>query len=111
MHTCLYNRVEAVKNVEKLLQSTCGNGKVEPGEQCENQGTGCCTNRCVLREGAECNYGPCCTKDCKLKPAGTICNAAEKGDTCDQVSVCARARLCVCVCVYVCVCVCARACV
>ena len=105
MHTCLFNRVEAVESVEVLLQSECGNGKLDPGEQCENMGTGCCTNRCVLREGAECNYGPCCTQDCKLKPAGTICNAAEKGDTCDQVSACAYST------VHLCVCVCVRACV
>ena len=84
LHSCLFNRLDKYESVEKLLQSSCGNGKLDPGEQCENQGTGCCTDRCVLRQGAECNYGPCCTTDCKLKPAGVVCNAAEE-DSCDEV--------------------------
>merc|ERR550534_712668 len=87
LHSCLFNRLDKYESVEKLLQSSCGNGKLDPGEQCENQGTGCCTDRCVLRQGAECNYGPCCSQDCKLKPAGTVCNAAEK-DSCDEDDVC-----------------------
>ena len=67
-----------------LMQASCGNGRLDPGEQCENKGTGCCTDRCVLRPGADCNIGHCCTKDCRFKPAGTVCRVAA-ADSCDEV--------------------------
>jgi len=87
IHRCLFNRLDKYESIERLLQSSCGNGRLDPGEQCENQGTGCCTDRCLLRQGAQCNDGPCCTADCKLKAKGAVCNEAVKGP-CDEDDIC-----------------------
>jgi len=57
--------------------STCGNNKLEPGEDCD--GGSCCTNECKLKPTAHCNYemydsasgvkltttNECCTSYCK----------------------------------------------
>lgn len=88
LHSCLYNRLDKYRNIESMLQSSCGNGRLDPGEECENQGTGCCTDRCVLRQGAECNVGPCCTSNCKLRAKSTVCKRATWRSSCDLDDVC-----------------------
>ncbi|KAI9190404.1 hypothetical protein H9P43_001838 [Blastocladiella emersonii ATCC 22665] len=56
----------------------CGNGVVDPGEQCDSgnplTGSSCCTARCRLRTGAVCDdkNGKCC-RNCQFVAAGTIC--------------------------------------
>ncbi|XP_051496714.1 disintegrin and metalloproteinase domain-containing protein 2-like [Apus apus] len=58
--------------------ATCGNGVVEPGEQCDC-GTAeacaldkCCTPRCNFREGVNCSTGLCCA-NCQFKPKNSLC--------------------------------------
>ena len=80
--------------------STCGNGLVDPGEQCgtaiENN---CCNRDCTLKSGAQCDPGTkehrCCTPSCALAPRATPCRDAstaagisgcDVADTCDGAS-------------------------
>ncbi|XP_048486467.1 disintegrin and metalloproteinase domain-containing protein 19 [Plutella xylostella] len=85
MDYCLRNKPT------KLFESpTCGNGFVEPGEQCDcglimepgarNKCTACChPDTCMLRSNATCATGMCCDLEtCRPKSAGTVCRAAER---------------------------------
>ena len=68
--------------------SLCGNGVVEPGEECdcgysnECKEKNCCYDadekqglRCKLKKGATCSpsQGPCCDYSCKFASASTVC--------------------------------------
>ncbi|KAL0811467.1 hypothetical protein ABMA28_009867 [Loxostege sticticalis] len=89
MDYCLRNKPK------RLFDSpTCGNGFVEPGEQCDC-GLGehnaacraCCTAACMLRGNATCAEGTCCNlQTCRPKSAGTVCRAAER--ECDLPEYC-----------------------
>ncbi|KAM9622480.1 LOW QUALITY PROTEIN: disintegrin and metalloproteinase domain-containing protein 5-like [Trichechus inunguis] len=76
---CLQNR-SIDTPVYKAPTRICGNGILEPGEQCDC-GTSlncthkrCCDPRtCALKKGMKCGSGTCCTKDCKVKPSGALC--------------------------------------
>jgi hypothetical protein len=54
----------------------CGNGIVEPGEECDagNSGNACCTTQCKYTAGSRCGDTdtPCC-KNCQPEPAATAC--------------------------------------
>ncbi|PAA49798.1 hypothetical protein BOX15_Mlig013992g2, partial [Macrostomum lignano] len=64
---------------------TCGNGIVEPGEECDCGGPlacrkdRCCqADVCKLVKGAACATGDCCnTTSCSPLAAGTLCRLAE----------------------------------
>ncbi|CAH1783545.1 unnamed protein product [Owenia fusiformis] len=79
---------------EKLLDgAVCGNGFVEPGEECDcglkkDCDNPCCNaTTCRLHSNATCATGPCCNlKTCQLKPAATLCRKA-KGP-CDLAEHC-----------------------
>ena len=62
LHRCLVDRKRLDKFVdaEHLMKAECGNGKIDAGEQCENMASGCCTDKCLLKAGAQCYEGPCC---------------------------------------------------
>ncbi|OWR53512.1 putative ADAM metalloprotease [Danaus plexippus plexippus] len=89
MDYCLRNKPKRL-----FEPSTCGNGFIEPGEQCDcglagdPACTACCDPRaCVLRSNATCAAGECCdTTTCRPKPAGTVCRAADK--ECDLAEYC-----------------------
>lgn len=80
---CLRNKPKS------LPQKTCGNGFVEPGEECDcgtmpipgsyNPCHACCEpNTCKLRSNATCATGLCCDlQTCRPKSAGTVCRSAE----------------------------------
>ncbi|XP_055606084.1 disintegrin and metalloproteinase domain-containing protein 12-like [Uranotaenia lowii] len=75
---CLNNKPEKL-----LVRSTCGNGLVEPGEECdcgltESCDTKCCDAKtCRLTVNSTCAGGACCDLDsCQLKSAGTRCRAS-----------------------------------
>jgi len=57
--------------------ASCGNGVVEPGEECDDT-SACCgspssSNACKLTSGSQCSgETPCCTQ-CKFKPSSTTC--------------------------------------
>ncbi|XP_076233751.1 disintegrin and metalloproteinase domain-containing protein meltrin [Calliopsis andreniformis] len=88
MDYCLRNKPQ------KLFDSPiCGNGFVEPGEQCdcglkENCDNPCCNvTTCMLHSNASCATGKCCDlKTCRPKTAGTECRSAEH--ECDLPEYC-----------------------
>ncbi|XP_076759529.1 disintegrin and metalloproteinase domain-containing protein meltrin [Xylocopa sonorina] len=88
MDYCLRNKPQ------KLFGSSiCGNGFVEPGEQCdcglkENCKNPCCNvTTCMLHSNASCATGECCNLEtCRPKSAGTECRGA--GHECDLPEYC-----------------------
>ena len=59
----------------KPYVAVCGNGVVEPGEQCDDS-TGCCTSTCKLASGAQCSgTSTCCTAQCQYAPSSVGCGA------------------------------------
>ncbi|XP_038638867.1 disintegrin and metalloproteinase domain-containing protein 8a [Scyliorhinus canicula] len=91
MTECLWNSPGA----DELYGSpVCGNQFLERGEECDCGTVAECTNPCCnattcrLKEGVECAGGECC-QNCKIKPAGQICRAAQHdcdlSDYCDGV--------------------------
>lgn len=93
MDYCLRNKPKS------LYESpTCGNGFVEPGEQCDcgtmpvagtyNPCHACCEpSTCMLRSNATCGAGMCCDlQTCRPKSAGTVCRSAER--ECDLPEYC-----------------------
>ncbi|CAH0721235.1 unnamed protein product, partial [Brenthis ino] len=89
MDYCLRNKPKRLFN-----SPTCGNGFIEPGEQCDCGLNGspaclaCCHPKaCVLRANATCAVGECCDpQTCRPKPAGTVCRSADK--ECDLPEYC-----------------------
>lgn len=72
------NHVTSVKGVcYDVLTPECGNGVLEPGEECDDT-SGCCDLKtCKLARKAMCTPGldpACCTADCKFLPTSTGCN-------------------------------------
>ncbi|XP_074153329.1 disintegrin and metalloproteinase domain-containing protein 8 isoform X2 [Sminthopsis crassicaudata] len=69
----------------------CGNGFVEPGEECDCGSPEECTNRCCnattcrLTTGATCAQGECC-HECQVLPEGRVCREAR--DSCDLPEFC-----------------------
>ncbi|XP_033162547.1 disintegrin and metalloproteinase domain-containing protein 12 [Drosophila mauritiana] len=89
MNYCLRNKPE------RLFESpTCGNGFVEPGEQCdcglpEHCENACCNaHTCMLHsKNATCATGECCDlTTCRPKLAGSSCREAE--NECDLPEYC-----------------------
>jgi len=69
--------------------SVCGNGIVEPGEQCDQSsfgaGSSCCDSNCKLQPGCQCASGACCGSDNRLL-RGVVCRAAQ--GVCDVAETC-----------------------
>ncbi|KAF5288635.1 hypothetical protein FQA39_LY15330 [Lamprigera yunnana] len=79
MDYCLRNKPEAL-----FASPVCGNGFVEPGEQCdcgllEHCDNTCCNaTTCMLFNNATCATGECCDlKTCRPKSASTLCRSAD----------------------------------
>ncbi|XP_060638768.1 disintegrin and metalloproteinase domain-containing protein 23 isoform X3 [Anolis sagrei] len=83
--SCLFNRPT------KLFDTTeCGNGYVEPGEDCDcgfqmDCYANCC-KKCSLSNGAHCSDGPCCNDTCLFIPRGSECREAV--NDCDITEIC-----------------------
>ncbi|XP_013363750.1 PREDICTED: disintegrin and metalloproteinase domain-containing protein 15 isoform X2 [Chinchilla lanigera] len=88
MGSCLFERLPGLP----LVNTSCGNMFVDPGEQCDCGFADDCTDPCCdhdtcqLRPGAQCaSDGPCC-ENCQLRPAGWQCRPS-RGD-CDLPEFC-----------------------
>nr|XP_031547407.1 disintegrin and metalloproteinase domain-containing protein 18-like isoform X1 [Vicugna pacos] len=75
-------------------QSVCGNGILEPHEECdcgseeECQFKNCCDyNTCKLKGSVKCGSGSCCTSKCELSVAGTPCRKSIDQE-CDFTEYC-----------------------
>ncbi|XP_025916065.1 disintegrin and metalloproteinase domain-containing protein 21-like [Apteryx rowi] len=85
---CLDNAPESVM---PFTPQRCGNGILEPGEQCDCGSAAqckldpCCDNTCQKKEGAICTSGGCC-KNCKPLPEGEVCR--ESTSPCDLPEYC-----------------------
>ncbi|XP_076010041.1 disintegrin and metalloproteinase domain-containing protein 22 [Genypterus blacodes] len=75
--SCLFNKPQ------KLLDPPeCGNGFVEPGEECDcgnpaecaKEGENCCKS-CTLTQGSKCSNGLCCD-NCQMEFMGVVCREA-----------------------------------
>ncbi|XP_050303471.1 disintegrin and metalloproteinase domain-containing protein 12-like [Anthonomus grandis grandis] len=88
MDYCLQNKPE------KLFKGpVCGNGFIEPGEECDCGSEEYCNNNCCnatsckLKENAVCAGGECCDiKLCQLKPGTPLCRPAKT--KCDLPEFC-----------------------
>ncbi|XP_035989776.1 disintegrin and metalloproteinase domain-containing protein 22 isoform X2 [Fundulus heteroclitus] len=75
--SCLFN-----KPLKLLDPPECGNGFVEPGEECDcgspaecaREGENCCKN-CTLTKGSNCSNGLCC-RNCQMELMGVLCRDA-----------------------------------
>nr|XP_021154595.1 disintegrin and metalloproteinase domain-containing protein 32-like [Columba livia] len=72
--------------------TVCGNGVVDPGEQCDC-GTAesclldnCCTPQCTFKPGVKCSVGLCCEK-CQLKRQNAPCRPPADAQ-CDLPELC-----------------------
>ncbi|XP_021431767.2 disintegrin and metalloproteinase domain-containing protein 8 isoform X1 [Oncorhynchus mykiss] len=69
----------------------CGNGFLDPGEECDCGTVEECKNPCCdpttcrLTEGSSCDHGTCC-ENCQLKQATSLCRAASSD--CDLAEYC-----------------------
>ncbi|XP_001233496.1 disintegrin and metalloproteinase domain-containing protein 28 isoform X1 [Gallus gallus] len=88
MPKCLTN----IPDINAIIApSSCGNGFVEKGEECDCGTSEECTNACCdpetckLTAGSMCAQGDCC-EDCQYKRAGAVCREAK--DDCDLPEMC-----------------------
>ncbi|KAJ0058318.1 hypothetical protein NL108_013191, partial [Boleophthalmus pectinirostris] len=85
--SCLFNKPN------KLLDPPeCGNGFVEPGEECDcgsqvecARNGGSCCKKCTLTHDAMCSNGLCCSS-CKYEQRGVVCRDAV--NDCDIPETC-----------------------
>ncbi|XP_078017855.1 disintegrin and metalloproteinase domain-containing protein 11-like isoform X1 [Epinephelus lanceolatus] len=85
--SCLFNKPN------KLLDPPeCGNGFVEPGEECDcgsqvecARSGGACCKKCTLTHDAMCSNGLCCSS-CKYERRGVVCREAV--NDCDIPETC-----------------------
>ncbi|PWN47078.1 hypothetical protein IE53DRAFT_371765 [Violaceomyces palustris] len=76
---------------ETLSLQQCGNGILEPGEECDAgpNGSRCCSTSCRLTSGALCDpsTSECCTSSCTYAPSTQVCRPAVDG-RCDTAETC-----------------------
>ncbi len=74
-----------------LSNQQCGNGILEPGEECDAgpNGSQCCTSQCKLTSGSRCDpqASACCTDQCQFASNTTVCRPSVDS-RCDQAETC-----------------------
>ncbi|KAE8244578.1 hypothetical protein A4X13_0g6473 [Tilletia indica] len=74
-----------------LSTQQCGNGILEPGEECDAgpNGSRCCTAQCKFASGAVCDptSSACCNSSCSFASNTTVCRPAVDG-RCDVAETC-----------------------
>ncbi|NXF11073.1 ADA32 protein, partial [Smithornis capensis] len=89
--TCLFHSPRRSR-VSPRARAVCGNGLVEPGEQCDCGSAEeclhdkCCTNTCRFKRGAKCSSGLCC-RGCQFKRKNAVCRPAADAQ-CDLPEFC-----------------------
>ncbi|XP_064493903.1 disintegrin and metalloproteinase domain-containing protein 32-like isoform X3 [Pseudopipra pipra] len=88
---CLFTRPR-LRPLSPRSGAFCGNGVVEPGEQCDCGAPQqclhdkCCTWRCQLMPKARCASGPCC-KNCQFRKKNSLCRPTSDSQ-CDLPEFC-----------------------
>ncbi|NWW87503.1 ADA32 protein, partial [Rhynochetos jubatus] len=88
---CLFH-TPRLTGLSSRRASVCGNGVVEPGEQCDCGAAKaclkdkCCTTTCRFKPGLKCSSGICCS-ECKFKQKGARCRPAADAQ-CDLAEFC-----------------------
>ncbi|NXL10578.1 ADA32 protein, partial [Mesembrinibis cayennensis] len=91
---CLFNRPR-LTGLSYRRAAVCGNGVVEPGEQCDCGAAEaclkdkCCTKTCRFKPGVKCSSGLCC-HECQFKPETWRCRPAADAQ-CDLAEFCTGA--------------------
>ncbi|SNX84445.1 related to ADAM protease ADM-B [Melanopsichium pennsylvanicum] len=74
-----------------LSTEQCGNGILEPGEECDAgpNGSQCCTSQCKLASGAQCDpsTSACCSNSCTFAPSSQMCRPSVDS-RCDTAEYC-----------------------
>ncbi|KAJ7585607.1 Metallo-peptidase family M12-domain-containing protein [Mycena floridula] len=89
--TCLVD--PSTSSVQTITLQMCGNGIVEPGEDCDPgsglQSSCCDSSTCKFTPGSVCDplSSACCTSQCDFAPRGQICRPS-KDAQCDQPEMC-----------------------
>uniref|UniRef100_A0A8B9GHK0 ADAM metallopeptidase domain 32 n=1 Tax=Amazona collaria TaxID=241587 RepID=A0A8B9GHK0_9PSIT len=92
--TCLFSRPR-LTGPSSRRAAVCGNGIVEPGEQCDCGAAEacmkdkCCTAGCRFKPGVKCSSGLCCD-DCQFKHKHWQCRPAAD-EQCDLAEFCTGA--------------------
>ncbi|NXK78382.1 ADA32 protein, partial [Amazona guildingii] len=92
--TCLFSRPRLTSPSSRRA-AVCGNGIVEPGEQCDCGAAKacmkdkCCTAGCQFKPGVKCSSGLCCD-DCQFKHKHWQCRPAAD-EQCDLAEFCTGA--------------------
>jgi hypothetical protein len=80
--TCL--KTPGAPGAHKLISlQQCGNGIVEPGEDCDPgespASSTCCDANCKFRSGAVCDpqSSPCCMDTCGFAPSTQVCRGSK----------------------------------
>uniref|UniRef100_V5ETU2 Disintegrin and metalloproteinase domain-containing protein B n=1 Tax=Kalmanozyma brasiliensis (strain GHG001) TaxID=1365824 RepID=V5ETU2_KALBG len=83
--------VQAPGQRSTLSTQQCGNGILEPGEECDAgpNGSQCCTSQCRLTSGAQCDpaTSACCSNSCTFAASTQQCRPSVD-DRCDTAEFC-----------------------
>ncbi|XP_063714597.1 disintegrin and metalloproteinase domain-containing protein 11-like isoform X2 [Symsagittifera roscoffensis] len=96
---CLFDSISksmdgGVNHNHQQRLGLCGNGLMDPGEECDCgtqlecalTGHSSCCSQCMLTASAQCGSGECCNSQCRLRSNGSVCR--EQMGQCDVEERC-----------------------